>query len=205
MRIGVDIDNVLSNFNEALLKDYVKHDKELGNKGIINNNIPIRKMFDWSADEEKKYYKENIERLANSFEPIKGCAKYIKIPAIYVVKTAKYIKKLREEGRYICIISGRDNGDYKDPYVMTINWLKKYNIEYDKLILTNGRNHQEKADVCIKNNIDIMIDDSRKVCEKCFEKNIKPIIFNTNYNKKELRFKRVYNWKEIYDYVKKLG
>ena len=36
MKIGVDIDNVLSNFNEVLLTDYINHDKELRNNGIIN-------------------------------------------------------------------------------------------------------------------------------------------------------------------------
>ena len=46
MRIGVDIDNVLSNFDEVLLNDYINHDKELKNKGIVNTNVYIRKMFD---------------------------------------------------------------------------------------------------------------------------------------------------------------
>lgn len=98
MRIGVVIDNVLSNFNEVLLNDYINHDKQLRNKGIINVNLYIRKMFDWSESEEKLYYKANIERLANFFEPIKDCS--------------KYIKKLRDNDNYICIISGRDNGEY---------------------------------------------------------------------------------------------
>lgn len=76
--IGIDIDNVLSNFNEVLLNDYINHDKELRNNGIINKNAYIREMFDWREDEEKQYYKENIERLASLFEPIKDCSKYIK-------------------------------------------------------------------------------------------------------------------------------
>ena len=63
---------------------------------------------------------------------------------------------LRNEGNIIYIISGRDNGEYSDPYKMTINWLKKYDIEYDELILTNEYNHQEKADICLEKNIDIM-------------------------------------------------
>lgn len=187
MNIGVDIDNVLSNFNEVLLNDYINHDKELRNNGIINNNVYIRKMFDWSEDEEKQYYKENIERLASLFKPIKDCS--------------KYIKKLRDNGNFIYIISGRDNGEYSNQYNITINWLKKYNIEYDKLILTNAYNHQEKADICIGNNIDIMIDDSITVCIKCFENNIKSLLFNTEYNKNETRFKRVNNWEEIYNYI----
>ena len=38
MNIGIDIDNVLSNFNDVLLKDYLKHDKELRNNGIVNKD-----------------------------------------------------------------------------------------------------------------------------------------------------------------------
>ena len=36
MRIGVDIDNVLSNFDEVLKEQYLKHDKMLDGRGIIN-------------------------------------------------------------------------------------------------------------------------------------------------------------------------
>ena len=187
MRIGIDIDNVLSNFNEVLLNDYISHDKELRNNGIIKNNVYIRDMFDWTKDEEKQYYQDNIERLANLLEPIKDCS--------------KYIKELRDNGHYICIISGRDNGEYSDPYNMTTKWLKKYDIQYDKLILTNAYNHQEKADICIANNIDIMIDDSINVCAKCSESNIKSLLFNTEYNKNETRYTRVNNWEEIFNYI----
>lgn len=144
-------------------------------------------MFDWSEDEEKIYYQNNIERIATKFKPIKDCS--------------KYIKKLRNLGHSIYIISGRDNGEYSDPYNMTINWLKKYDIEYDKLILTNAYQHQEKADYCIENHIDIMIDDSTHVCEKCLESNIECILFETPYNKNENRFKKVSNWQEIYEFV----
>lgn len=35
MRIGIDIDNVISSFDNGLLKEYLKHDKKLRNSGII--------------------------------------------------------------------------------------------------------------------------------------------------------------------------
>lgn len=187
MRIGVDIDNVLSNFNEVLLNDYLNHDKSLRNNGIVNKDVYIRKMFDWSEEYEKEYYKNNIERLASFFEPINDCSTYIKL--------------LRKEGNKIYIISGRDNGEYSEPYNMTKNWLKKYDIEYDELILTNAYNHQEKADICLKYNVDIMIDDSTNVCAKCTDSNIKSLLFNTEYNKNETRFERVNSWEEIYKYI----
>ena len=66
MKIGIDIDNVISNFNDTLLTEYLLHDKELRNAGIINKNADyIRKgMFDWNEDEEINFYKNNIERIA---------------------------------------------------------------------------------------------------------------------------------------------
>lgn len=63
MRIGVDIDNVLSKFNEKLLEEYLLYDKELRNTGIVNENAQyIRQgMFDWSKEEEEKFYNEKLK------------------------------------------------------------------------------------------------------------------------------------------------
>lgn len=188
MRIGIDIDNVLSNFNDELLREFLIHDKELRNTGIINKEKYItRGMFDWSKNELDDFYSKNIERIANNLNVIN--------------EAPGYIKKLKDDGHEIYIVSGRDNGEYSEPYNMTVEWLKKYDIEYDKLILTNAYKHQEKADYCIENNIDIMIDDSIHVCEKCIENNIECILFETPYNKNENRFNKVGNWKELYEFI----
>lgn len=121
MKIGIDIDNVISNFNEELLKEYLMHDKELRNTGIINENAKyIRNgMFDWTDDEEKTFYKENIERIAKNLKVIKG--------------TKECIEKLHEDEYLIYIITGRDNGEYSEPYKMTKEWLDKNYIYYDNL------------------------------------------------------------------------
>ena len=70
MKIGIDIDNVISKFNEALLEEYIKHDKELRNTGIINPKADyIRKgMFDWTEEEENDFYYNNIERRQSIWE-----------------------------------------------------------------------------------------------------------------------------------------
>lgn len=98
MRIGIDIDNVISNFNDALLNEYLLHDKELRNSGVINKNAEyIRKgMFDWSENEETFFYKSNIEKIAKKLEVIEGAK--------------EYIYKLHEDGHFIYIITGRNNG-----------------------------------------------------------------------------------------------
>ena len=58
MRIGVDIDNVLSNFDETLLREYIKHDKKIRGNGIIKDGAYLREMFSWNKEYEKK---KNLE------------------------------------------------------------------------------------------------------------------------------------------------
>ncbi len=108
---------------------------------------------------------------------------------------------MKTNGNRIIIITGRNNGEYSEPYQMTKDWLFKQGINYDKLILTNAYKHHEKADICLEENIDIMVDDSVHVCEECLNKNIKSILFGTPYNKQEMRFKRMDNWNDIYNYI----
>lgn len=187
MRIGIDIDNVISNFNEKLLDEYLKHDKELRNSGIINSNAYIRKMFDWTDEEEKIFYYNNIERIAKDLDVVQGAK--------------EYIDKLKQDGHTIYIITGRDNGEYSDSYNMTKEWLKKFDIFYNELIFTNAYNKQSKADICVKKNIDIMIDDSISMCKNCIAQGIKTYIMDTQYNRKN-NIPRVHDWKEIYEVIK---
>lgn len=190
MNIGIDIDNVISNFNEVLLEEFLIHDKEIRNSGIINENADYitRGMFDWSQKEVDEFYKNNIERIAKKLTTIDG-AKDI-------------IDKLKRDGHKIFIITGRDNGEYSDPYDMTKEWLKKFDIYYDKLILTNSYKNDEhcKTAKCKEFNIDIMIDDSAHICKDCIENNITTLLMDTPYNKKET-IQRVYNWNEIYSFI----
>lgn len=188
MKIGIDIDNVISNFNDTLLIEYLLHDKELRNSGIINKNADyIRKgMFDWNEDEETNFYKNNIERIAKKLGVIEGAK--------------EYIDKLHDDGHIICIITGRDNGEYTEPYNMTKKWLEDNSIYYDNLILTDAYDKRAKTKQCLEHNIDIMIDDSVRICSDCIENGITTILMDTPYNKYS-NIQRVKSWKEFYRYV----
>ena len=192
MNIGIDIDNVISDFDEALLEEYLKHDKELRNTGIINEETYMTKgMFDWSEEEERKFYLDNIESIAKSLNTKDGAK--------------EYIDKLKQDGHNIFIITGRDNGEYTNPVEMTKKWLNENQIYYDKLILTNAYKNDKhgKTEKCLENNIDIMIDDSINICKDINEHGIKAIIMDTPYNRNTNGFERVHSWKEIYKYIKK--
>lgn len=187
MKIGIDIDNVISNFNEILLNEYIEHDKSLRGNGIINKDAYIRKMFDWSVEEEDLFYKNNIERIAKKLNIIDGAK--------------EYIDKIKSDGNLIYIITGRDNGEYSDPINMTKDWLNKFNVYYDELLFTDAYDKKSKADICEKEQVDIMIDDSISMCTNCIDRGIKTFIMDTQYNKKA-NIPRVHNWKEIYEVIK---
>lgn len=187
MKIGIDIDNVISNFNDALLNEYLLHDKVLRNSGIIDENADIRRgMFDWNEDEETNFYQNNIERIAKN---------------LGVIEDAKeYIDKLHYDGHFIYIITGRNNGEYTDPYNMTKNWLDDNGIYYDNLILTDAYDNCAKTKECLKHSIDIMIDDSVRICDDCIKNGITTILMDTPYNKYS-NIQRVKNWKDFYRYI----
>ena len=193
MRIGIDIDNCISNFDDVLLKEYLKHDKELRNTGIINENPEYLRtgMFDWTEEEEKSFYNANIEEFAKKLKPVEDAS--------------DYIKKLKEDGNKIYIITGRDNGEYKNPKELTKNWLDRYGIVYDELIFTNAYDKHAKTEVCLENNIDLMIEDSTRISLDLINNGIKVYTMNTRYNKKEQTLDRVSNWKEIYERISNLA
>lgn len=194
MRIGIDIDNCISNFDDTLLKEYLKHDQELRNTGIVNENPEyFRKgMFDWTEEEEKDFYDSNIEIFAKKLKPIED-APY-------------YIKKLKEDGHKIYIITGRNNGEYKNPYQLTQEWLNQYDIVYDELIFTNAYNKHEKTEIGKKNSIDLMIEDSIKISLDLLDHGMKVYTMNTRYNQKENAIlDRVSTWKEIYEKISSIN
>ena len=66
---------------------------------------------------------------------------------------------------------------------------------------------ENKDDVCIKENTDIMIDDFYKKCESIANKKIKTIYLKDapSYDLEENEYiKILYNWKEIYRYIKEI-
>ena len=188
MKVAIDIDNVISNFNDTLLNEYLMHDKNLRNSGIINKNADYIRdgMFDWTKDEEINFYKNNIERIAKKLDVIEGAK--------------EYIDKLHYDGHIIYIITGRDNGEYKEPYNMTKKWLDDNNIYYDNLILTDAYDKHAKTRKCIQHNIDIIIDDSVHICSDCIKNGITTILMDTPYNRFS-NIQRVKSWEEFYRYV----
>ena len=130
MKIGIDIDNVISNFEEDVEKEYLMHNAKI----VDPTKQRDEGRYDWSIEQSKEFYISNIERIAINLSTIDFAA--------------ETIDKLKEDGNEIYIISGRDNGEYTNPYEMTKEWLEKHHIHYDKLILTNAYDNHAKTEEC---------------------------------------------------------
>ena len=186
MNIGIDIDNVISDYDNCFIQECLQHDKTLRNSGIINKNAAdiLNGMFDWTPEEAASFYRNNAERIAANLTT--------------VTHSKEYIDRLRLDGHKIIIITARDNGDYSDPYNLTRTWLSNNHIYYDKFILT--KYPRDKLEKCIENNIHLMIDDSKTVYQDCIKNNIPALLMDTIGNR-DINARRVYSWKEIYNFI----
>ena len=188
MIIGIDIDGVLTDIEQWELDYLSKYYLESYNKYIKNpKGYGSYQIFEGTNEED-------------AFLWNKAIYKYIKEPPRKFA--SEVIKKLKDENNEIYIITNRssdlsyvENMNKEQMENIVKNWLKKYNILYDKLIFSNS----DKLDVCIKNNIDIMIEDKPKNILK-ISTTIPVICFNAGYNENctGINIYRAYSWYDIY-------
>ena len=194
MRIGIDIDGVLTDIEQWQL-DFGEKFFSKYNKRVVNRDgYETREIFDVEDTLDdlfwNKYYKDyttNVEVRAFASE---------------------IISKLKNEGFKIYIITARgnwlptDNSITKDECNnIVIDWLSKNNIKYDKIIFSP----EDKLDICLNNNIDIMIEDKVDNINKISSK-IPVICFHAGYNKEceGKNIYRVYSWYDIYSNINKI-
>ena len=188
MNIGLDIDNVITDFDDLILKEFLIEDKNKRNSGIINKNARHinHGMFDWTQTEIDNFYADNMERIAKELKPRRNCK--------------KYIDKLLKDGHKIILISHRAYPHYKNPLQTTTFWLDKNKINYTKLVLSESPN---KTKECQENHIDIMVDDRASQCKIMNTNGINTMLMLTRYNLKEkddLPFAT--SWKNLYEKIK---
>lgn len=193
MNIGIDIDGVLLDL-ERFAIDY-------GTKFCIEENLNLKiniqeywegLKFNWTEEQENKFWNKYIIKYFKQYPPREFAS--------------EIIKKLKKEGNKIYIITARNEEglpqeEYGKSQEITKTWLNENNIEYDKLIFTPD---SEKLEQCLKNNVEIMIEDSPTNIKNISEK-IPVIKYNCSYNENILgkNIIRTYSWYQIYDIINK--
>lgn len=177
MKIGIDIDGVLTNLYRFYLDYGCKYSYEKHLNGIIRDDVlNIEQILGLDKSEHSKFWHRNLKYYRNK--------KYTREFA------PEIIRKLKKQGNEIHIITARREDERK----WTTKWLKENRISFDKLVMT-----EEKLEYCMQNNIDLMIEDNPNNIERI--STVIPVIcYDNTWNKqcKGKKIKRCYGWYEIY-------
>lgn len=186
MRIGIDIDGVLTDFEKWQLevgsKFFIKY-----NKNIVNpSGYDSKDVFDATKEMDSLFWHDYLYDYAKN-EPARKFA-------------GEVIDKLKNMGYEIYIITARyltNRNDElgKEMRNIVTKWLEENNINYNKIIFSP----EDKLEICKENNISIMIEDKVENINN-ISKIIPVVCFNAAYNK-ECNGKnifRAYTWYDVY-------
>lgn len=189
MRIGIDIDGVLTDIEQWQLDVGGKFFSKF-NKSVLNKDgYEITKIFNVSDELDGQFWNEYLYEYVTK-EPSRKYA-------------SEVIKKLKDDGNEIYIVTARyltdrNNEDGEKMRKIVVNWLAEQKIDYDEIIFSP----EDKKENCKKYNIDIMIEDKVDNINKI--SSIIPVIcFHAGYNNecKGKNIYRVYNWYDIYNLI----
>ena len=191
MKIGIDLDGVVFDSEKEFrvyseLYDMIDLKQ---NSKRDNRELKFQDRFNWSQEEIqgflKKYHKQII--LESNFMP--GAKRVLNL--------------LKKDGHTLILITAR-GGLNKDMIKVTEERLKENNMDiFDKYYWAT----ENKDEVCIKEHVDIMIDDFCEKCKSIANQKIKTIYLKDapSYDLKEDEYiKLLYNWGEIYRYIKEI-
>ncbi len=190
MRIGIDIDGVLTNI-EQFGVDYLS-------KYCVENNIDFNITC-------SNYNIAKAFSIDNKYNDIfwKDYLMYYAINEKARPFAAEVIKKLKDEGHEIYIITARwmtnRDDDVGNKMRETVkNWLSENNIVYDKLIFSKAEK-EHKTNEILEHKIDLMIEDNPNNINE-LSKIVPVICYNTGYNANCSgdKITRCYSWYDIY-------
>lgn len=189
MRIGIDIDGVLTDIEQWQLDCGGKFFSKL-NKSVVNKDgYEITEIFNVSDELDSQFWNEYLYEYVTK-EPSRKYA-------------SEVIKKLKDSGNEIYIVTARyltdrNTEDGQRMRKIVIDWLEQENIAYDKIAFAP----EDKLQICLENNIDVMIEDKVENIEKKSTR-LPVICFHAGYNKhcKNDNIYRAYTWYDIYNLI----
>lgn len=193
MKIGIDIDDTISNTCEKMFNYAQRFDiEELKREGNLKEeslgrcktHMYVQEIHGWSEEEGKrfieKYYKKTLLTV---------------LPKLYA---KEILEQLKKEGNTIYFITARfELEGMESAENITMEWLKQYEIPYDVLIT----DAQDKVKIAKENKIDLFIDDSYYHCKQMGEQGIKTFFMDSPMNNRLETPKgceRVYSWPQVY-------
>lgn len=191
MKIGIDLDGVVFD-SEKEFRVYSELYDMLDlkqNSKINNKELKFQSRFKWT--------KEDIDGFLNKYH------KQIIVESNFMPGVKRILKLLKEDGHTLILITAR-GGMNKDMIKVTEERLQQNEMNiFDKYYWAT----ENKDEVCVKENVDIMIDDFCDKCKSIANSKIKTIYLKDapSYDLEENEYIKVmYNWGEIYRYIKEI-
>lgn len=195
MNIGIDIDDTISDTYTTLLEyaqkytlEELKKNPTFDNTKITNHSY-IESMHNWTKEEIIKFWN-------------KYYAKILRKVHIKTFATEK-IKKLKEKGHKIYLITARWDMNNDNIKEITLEWLRNNDVKYDEFFM----NAKEKLEIVKYKNIDVFIDDNFDNCKSiAYGSNARVFLMDAraNQNLEDERITRVYSWPHVYQEILKL-
>ena len=188
MKIGIDLDGVIFDSEKGYrvyseLYDMIDLNK---NSKIDNGEVAFEKRFNWSQEEIEGFIKKYHKKIVTESNFMPGAKEVLRM--------------LKNEGNSLILITARGCAN-REMIGITENIFKENGMDiFDKCYWAT----EMKDEVCKKEKIDIMIDDSFEKCKKISEAKIKTIYLKDapSYEMEENEYLKVlYNWGEIYRYI----
>ena len=189
MKIGIDVDGVLLDFEKGMLVQAELYDMDIASgKGKIHSKpYFVQNKYDWTDKEKEDFIKKNLGKVSEE--------------SCLMAGVKEILPRLQNQGHELIIISARGTGNEEMIDIVT----KKFDeagVKFNKCFWKI----KNKVEICKQENIDIMIDDSPTICENMIENEIKTIYFRgiRGYNLPENpKLIELNNWGEVYRFISK--
>ena len=185
-KIGIDLDSVLARIMPEIIKF---HNEVYGTNTVEEDHVSYGLYEMWNVSKEQSV--DRVFEFYNSvyFDNI--------VPVSGSVEGVNYLAEKYD----LYLITSRPTWLKKK----TVDWVEKYfSGKFRKIVLTNqySKNGESKtkSEVCVKEGIEIMIEDAVEYALDCFEKGIKVYLYNMPWNKRvdfPDEIVRISNWSEI--------
>lgn len=192
MKIGIDLDGVVFDSEKEFrvyseLYDMIDLKQ---NSKVDNKELRFQDRFKWTDEQVDGFLKKYHRKIDEE--------------ASFMPGAKDVLHMLKNDGHELILVTAR-GGWNKEMIEITKNRFKNEDMDiFDKCYWAC----EDKAGVCVKEKIDIMIDDSYAKCKKIAEAKIKTIYLKDapSYEMEENEYVKIlYNWGEIYRYITEIN
>lgn len=181
MRIGVDIDGVVSDSYPTWLQELNRH---YGKNITVLDDYEMHLVFDVPMDDMNNFFVGNVERLFMIPQPVSGAK--------------EGIETLLREGHEVIYITAR-TPEERD---ITVRWFTTHGIPHERVLCAGFKS---KVDLVKQWGIEAFIEDYQVNARLIAESGVPVLLLNASYNQGELPtgITRCQNWQEIIDEIRR--